>query len=132
MKDGVSKAELEQEVQALAVAYCEAIHFSKADVFEIMCHDKFFMTAVSASGEAMFWDKAGYLERVASRAPFAGDPSFEIIDVEVEGSEIARVHLWVDVPPRRFEDHLGFARVGGEWKLITKVFRTMSGPEIGE
>jgi hypothetical protein len=34
------------------------------------------------------------------------------------------------VPPRRYEDHLGFVRVGGQWKLMTKVFRTMSGPAL--
>lgn len=130
MKDG--QTPLDQEVRALAVTYCEAIHFAKPEVFEDMCHEKFLMTAVTASGDAHFWDKAAYLERVGSRAPFAGDPSFEIIDVEVEGNEIARVHLWVDVPPRRFEDHLGFAHVDGAWKLITKVFRTMSGPEIDQ
>ena len=52
------------------------------------------------------------------------------MSVDVAGGEIARVHLWVDVPPRRFEDHLGFVRVDGDWKLITKVFRTMDGPAL--
>jgi hypothetical protein len=32
------------------------------------------------------------------------------------GGEIARVHLWVDVPPLRYEDHLGFVHVDGAWE----------------
>jgi hypothetical protein len=117
-------------VLGLAVAYCEAIHHSRPAVFEDMCHERFTMTAVSAAGEAEFWDKAAYLKRVAARAPFPGSPSYAILAVDVAGGETARVHLWVDVPPRRYEDHLGFVRVGGQWKLMTKVFRTMSGPAL--
>ena len=120
----------EAEIRALAVAYCEAIHFSRPEVFVEMCHEKFLMTAVTGSGGDVFWDKPAYLERVGSRDPFPGEPSYEILSVDLAGGEIARVHLWVDVPPRRFEDHLGFVKTGGEWKLITKVFRTMDGPAL--
>ncbi|PKQ14005.1 MAG: hypothetical protein CVT70_00655 [Alphaproteobacteria bacterium HGW-Alphaproteobacteria-1] len=117
-------------VRALAVAYCEGIHHARPDVFEEMCHDRFLMTGVTGSGGAVFWDKADYLARVGGRAPFEGAPSYEILGVDVAGGEMARVHLWVDVPPRRFEDHLGFVRVDGTWKLITKVFRTADGPAL--
>ena len=126
---GASPAD-QEAVLALAVAYCEGIHHSTPDVFVGMCHDNFLMTAVTGTGGAVFWDKAAYLERVAGRDPFPGEPSYEILDVDIAGGEIARVHLWVDVPPRRFEDHLGFVRIDGEWKLMTKVFRTMDGPAL--
>ena len=112
------------QVLAQAVAYCEAIHFSRPGVFSDMCHDNFLMTAVSEAGDAAFWDKDAYLERVAGRDPFPGQPSYNIYGIDVAGGDIARVHLWVDVPPVRYEDHLGFIRVDGSWKLITKVFRT--------
>lgn len=126
-----SAAEFSSEtIRSLAVDYCEAIHYSRPQVFAEMCHERFLMTAVNGSGGVVFWDKAAYLDRVAGREPFAGEPSYEILDVDVSGNEIARAHLWVDVPPRRFEDHLGFVRVGDGWKLITKVFRTMDGPAI--
>ena len=119
-----------EEIRALAVAYCEAIHHAKPAVFEVMCHERFLMTAVTGSGGTTFWDKAAYLARVAGRDPFPGDPSYGILHVDAAGGEIGRAHLWVDVPPRRFEDHLGFVRDGGHWKLITKVFRTMDGPAL--
>ncbi|TNF64412.1 MAG: hypothetical protein EP307_02855 [Rhodobacteraceae bacterium] len=115
-------------VRDLAVAYCEAIHHARPDVFVDMCHDRFMMTEVTAGGTVNFWDKDGYLARVAGRQPFPGAPSYGILSVDVAGGETARVHLWVDVPPRRYEDHLGFVRVAGAWRLMTKVFRTMGGP----
>ncbi|MBY8975322.1 nuclear transport factor 2 family protein [Rhodobacteraceae bacterium NNCM2] len=117
-------------VKSLAVAYCEAIHHSKPEVFEQMCHERFLMTALDGTGAPVFWDKAAYLERVVGREPFPGAPSYEILSVDVAGDETAHVKLWVDVPPRRFEDYLGFFRVGGEWKLITKLFRTAGGPAL--
>lgn len=120
----------DEAIRALAISYCEGIHFSRPDVFVDMCHEKFQMTAVTAAGGVQFWDKSAYLDRVSGRDPFPGEPSYEVLSVDVAGDEIARVHLWVDVPPRRFEDHLGFVRVGGEWKLMTKVFRTLDGPAL--
>ena len=127
--DGVLTPD-EQTIHAQAVAYCEGIHHSTPETFVEMCHDNFSMSAVTASGGTVHWNKSDYLERVAGRDPFPGEPSYGILSVDVAGGEIARVHLRVDVPPRRFEDHLGFVRVDGDWKLITKVFRTMDGPAL--
>ena len=125
MMDGAQTADLDT-VRALAETYCDAVYKAKADVFQDMCHDAFQMTEITPDGGANFWTKATYLERVSGREAFPGAPSFEILSVDVAGGEIARAHLWVDVPPRRYEDHLGFVRVDGTWKLMTKVFRTLS------
>jgi hypothetical protein len=127
--DGMPTTDIDT-IRALAVAYCEAIHFARPEVFVEMCHDRFHMTAVTGSGGTLFWDKPAYLARVGGRAPFPGQPSFEIFAIDVAGGEIARVHLRVDVPPRRYEDHLGFIRTGGRWQLMTKVFRTVAGPAL--
>jgi len=117
-------------VRSLAVAYCEAIHDAKPDVFEEMCHDRFSMTAVTGEGKPIFWDKTAFVNRLDGRDPFDGAPSYEILGIDIAGGDMARVHLWVDVPPRRFEDHLGFVRLDGAWKLMTKVFRTAAGPDL--
>ena len=129
MMDAAVQSDAET-IRALAETYCVSLHHARAAVFAEMCHDNFLMTAVTGSGGAIFWDKAAFLARVGGRAPFPGAPSFAILGVDVAGGEIARVHLWVDIPPRRFEDHLGFFRVDGEWKLVTKVFRTLDGPSL--
>ena len=112
------------EVLDVAKAYGEAVYYARADVFEEMCHDRFQMTLVEEDG-ATYWDKASYLDRVRGRQAFDGEASYEILDLDVAGGQIARVHLWVDVPPLRYEDHLGFVKQGAAWKLLTKVFRTM-------
>lgn len=125
-----AKTPARNAIQVLAEAYCDAVHFAKADVFADMCHDRFSMTEVGSDGSAQFWDKPAYLARVSGRGAFAGAPSYEIFSIDVAGDEMARVHLWVDVPPRRYEDHLGFIRVDSGWKLMTKVFRTMNGPAM--
>jgi hypothetical protein len=114
-----------REVLAEAVAYGEAVYYARADVFEAMCHDNFQMTLVTPDG-LTFWDKAAYLARVRARKAFPGAASFGVMAIDVTGDEIARVHCWVDVPPLRYEDHLGFVKVDGRWKLLTKVFRTMA------
>ncbi|WGH77645.1 nuclear transport factor 2 family protein [Jannaschia ovalis] len=115
----------EAAIRDLAETYCEGVHFARPEVFEAMCHDRFTMTEITEDGGENAWDKAAYLERVRARRAFPGEVSREILDIDVAGDQIARVHLWVDVPPRRYEDHLGFVRTGGQWKLLTKVFRTM-------
>jgi hypothetical protein len=122
MMDALTPAE--DAVRAQVAAYGEAVYYARAEVFEDMCHDRFQMTLIDENG-ATFWDKPAYLERVRGRTAFPGEASFEILSVDVAGDEIARAHLWVDVPPLRYEDHLGFVKVDGQWKLLTKVFRTM-------
>ena len=120
MMDG--QIDTASDLHAAALSYCEAVYFARADVFEELCHDKFQMTLIE-DGAATFWDKASYLARVRGRDPFPGEAAYEILGMDSAGDEIARVHLTVDVPPLRYEDHLGFVRLDGSWKLLTKVFR---------
>ncbi|MCR9107602.1 nuclear transport factor 2 family protein [Marivita sp. XM-24bin2] len=119
-------------ISAQAVAYSEAVYYAREDVFADMCHDQFSMTLVNDDGTTRHWDKAAYLARVSGRTPFSGDASYEILGIDVSGDCMARVHLWVDVPPARYEDHLGFVLTDGSWKLLTKVFRTAARLDAAE
>lgn len=121
MMDGAS--DINADLHATALAYCDAVYFAKAEVFEDLCHEKFQMTLVEGD-HTTFWDKAAYLERVRGRDPFPAPAVYEILGMDQSGGQIARVHLTVDIPPLRYEDHLGFVYVDGAWKLLTKVFRT--------
>ncbi|SLN41175.1 nuclear transport factor 2 family protein [Roseisalinus antarcticus] len=118
-----------EAVSAQARAYCEAVHQANPEAFDHMCHPSFMMTAVAGSGHPVFWDKEAYMRRVAGRDPQIGPASFEILQVDA-AADTAHVKLWVDVPPQRFEDYLGFFLIEGEWKLITKLFRTIDGPAL--
>lgn len=122
MMDGATTS-VTEAVRAAALAYCDAVYFARAEVFEDLCHEKFQMTLIE-NGQATFWDKPEYLERVRGRDAFPAPATYEILSMDVAGAEIARVHLMVDVPPVAYEDHLGFVHVDGAWKLLTKVFRT--------
>ena len=110
-------------LEAAALSYCEAVYFAKAEVFEDLCHENFQMALIE-NGTATLWDKSSYLARVRGRDPFPAPAKYKILSMDEAGGEIARVHLTVDVPPVRYEDHLGFVHVDGAWKLLTKVFRT--------
>ena len=58
------------------------------------------------------------------RTPYPAPAQYELLSLDQAGGEIARVHLSVDLPPLRYEDHLGCVQVDRGWKLLTKVFRT--------
>ncbi|MEM6904300.1 MAG: nuclear transport factor 2 family protein [Pseudomonadota bacterium] len=119
----------EQEVRAAAVAYCEGLHHSDASIFETLCHERYFMVGAQGAGETLFFDKTRFIDRIRARDPFPGAPSYQIVSVDVE-ENTASVKLWVDMPPRRFVDYLGFARLDGDWRLMTKLFRVGQGPAL--
>lgn len=111
-----------QDVLQNAIAYCEAVWFARTGVFEAMCHERFLMTHIEG-GEFIYFDKAAFLARVKARAPADGAASYKVLAIDLVDA-MARVHLWVDIPGKRFEDHLGFVKTADGWKLLTKVFRT--------
>jgi hypothetical protein len=120
----------EAAVRSQAKAYGEAVYHARAESFEEMCHERFHMTLIGPDG-ATFWDKAAYLERVRGRSAFPRDPSYEILDDRRGGRrDRARASLGGRAPVR-YEDHLGFVKVDGQWKLLTKVFRTMGPAQEG-
>ena len=120
----------EAAIRAAAEGYCVALHNADADFLDTLCHDRYFMTSKQPDGAELFFDKTAFVERCRARDPFAGEPSFEILSIDIE-PEMAHVKLWVDMAPRRYCDYLGFIKVGDDWKLITKLFRTAKGPAVG-
>ena len=110
------------EILEQARAYCEAVWYARTEIFEQMCHERFAMNLIEPEGPT-YWDKASFIERVRARAPAEGPACYEVLDIDVMGDQIARVHLTVDIPGTRFEDHLGFVKENGSWQLLTKVFR---------
>lgn len=120
---------IEARIRAAAETYCVGLHEATHETFEELCHDRFFMTSVQPDGRQLFIDKAAFVDRIRNREQTAGAPSFEILSIDVE-PDMAHVKLWVDVPPRRFCDYLGFFKVGDDWKLVTKLFRTADGPSL--
>ena len=117
-------------LMAAVTGYCRALHMADAAVLEDLCDARFLMHWVGADSQPRVIDKAAFVARVGKRTAFAGEPAYEILTVDVAGDEMAQVKLNVTVPPRIYTDQLGFFRVGGEWKLVTKLFRVASGPAM--
>ncbi|MGR3503771.1 nuclear transport factor 2 family protein [Pseudaestuariivita sp.] len=111
-------------LDAEALRYAEAVWYAREAVFEDMCHDAFAMTLTDAAGETQHWDKDAFVARVAAREAATGPAPHGIHAIDVAGP-MARVHMWVEIPGTRFEDHLGFVQVGDKWKLLTKLCRVI-------
>ena len=127
--DGASTVESLDVVRALAADYCHAIHEGDGPALERILHPLFQMH-FPVGGEMQIMDKPHFVARLSGRGPLEGTPSFEILSVDGDANEIARVALWVDLGPRRFTDFLGFQRVGGGWQLISKLTRVARGPAL--
>lgn len=119
-----------EQVNAAAQGYCVALNKADSDALDLLCHDRFLMTWVKDDGTPRFLNKEKFVGGIRTMEADRGAPSFEVISVDVEGPDMAHVKLWVDMPPRRYLDYLGFFRVEGEWRLITKLFRVAEGPEL--
>ena len=123
--DGSPLSDLEA-VREQALAYCRGVYKAQPEVFETLCHDALHMVCVDGPAPQV-WDKDAYLARVTAREAAEGDTIYDIETVEVDG-DMARVKLRVGVPGVLYEDYLGFARVGGDWKLSNKLCRTADAP----
>ena len=118
------------EVRAAAEAYARALHESDTYRLGALFHEAAHLYAVDGDGALIDWPRAHFLERVADRAPGAGAPEFEIETVDLAGPEMATVRLTVRAGARRFRDYLNWLKLGGEWRVIAKVFRVEDGPEL--
>jgi hypothetical protein len=121
--------ETQAAVRAAAEAYCRALHEADRDALARIFHEDSHLY-LSQDGALADWPREHFLDRVGSRAPGQGAPDYEIETVDVAGPEMAAVRLLVGVPPRRYRDYLNFLKVGGEWRVIAKVFRVADGPAV--
>ncbi|KAA2316178.1 hypothetical protein DL237_07980 [Pseudooceanicola sediminis] len=110
--------------------YCHALHNGDGVAVEALCHERFLMQWVGNDGGARCIDKAAFVARIGGRDAFAGAPVYEISSVDLAGEDMAQVKLDVRVPPRVYTDQLGFLRVDGAWRLMTKLFRVADGPAL--
>ncbi len=117
------------EVEALAVAYCVALHEGDAARLAEIFHPRANLYA-SQGGKLIENSREVFLERSRKRGKLPGAPNYAIHAVRAEGPEMAHVTLSVALPPRRFTDYLNFLKLDGRWVVISKVFRVAEGPEL--
>jgi hypothetical protein len=121
--------EAEAAVRAAAEEYCRALHAADTSALGRIFHEDSHLY-LAQEGVLTNWPRRHFLDRVRSRQPGQGAPDFEIESVDVAGPEMAVVRLSVGVPPRRYRDYLNFLKIGGEWRVISKVFRVADGPAV--
>lgn len=126
MKDLIST---DAALEAAVRRYCHALHEGDGAVLEALCDGRFLMHWVNGAGQTQAMDKAAFVARVGGRSAAPGAPVFEVLSMDVDGA-VAQVKLNVRVPPRVYTDQLGFLSVGGEWRLVTKLFRVADGPAM--
>ena len=119
----------ETAVRAAAEAYCRALHDADTDALARIFHEDSHLY-LAQEGVLTDWPRQHFLDRVGARQPGQGAPDYEIESVDVAGAEMAAVRLTVGVPPRRYRDYLNFLKIGGEWRVIAKVFRVVDGPAV--
>ena len=122
-------ADVATDVRAAAEAYCRALHEADTATLARIFHESAHLY-LSQEGVLTDWPRQHFLDRVGARQPGQGAPDYEIESVDVAGPEMAVVRLSVGVPPRRYRDYLNFLRIGGEWRVISKVFRVADGPAV--
>ncbi len=120
----------DQQLEAAITAYCHALHNGDGAAVDALCHERFLMQWVGQDGGARCIDKAAFVARIGGRDAFPGAPQFVVHSVDLDGADMAQVRLDVTVPPRVYTDQLGFLRVDGTWRLMTKLFRVADGPAL--
>lgn len=129
MMDGAQEF-VDADLQEATRDYCHALHNGDGAAVDALCYDGFLMQWVGSKGQAMAIDKSAFVARIGGRDAFAGAPSYTVHSVDMAGADMAQVKLDVTVPPRVYTDQLGFLRVDGRWRLMTKLFRVADGPAL--
>lgn len=113
-------AELVQAMQLYFDGFHEGDVETLKKVFHPACH-----LMSSATGELVDDPMGAVYARVAGRAAPAstGQPRHDhILSIDLAGPETALVKCQIAIAPKLFTDYLNFARIDGEWRIVSKVF----------
>ncbi len=110
------------EVKAAAETYGTALWASDVETLRRLFHERANLYGLGPDG-LIEWPREDWLKRVASRPSGTGDAPFEILSVDAAGPEMASVKIDCAVGSgQRFTDYLNFLKIGGDWRVIAKIF----------
>ncbi|NQW08320.1 MAG: nuclear transport factor 2 family protein [Alphaproteobacteria bacterium] len=110
-------------VQAMQL-YFDGFHHGDVEALKRVFHPDCHLMS-SATGEFVNDGMAAVYGRVAGRAKpsEAGQPRYDhILSIDLAGPETALVKCQIAIEPKLFTDYLNFARINGEWRIVSKVF----------
>jgi len=112
-------------VEAVAIAYLEALHAGDADGLAGLFIPESALFARGSDGRVAVLPRDQWLERVRGRqsARDAGHPNTNaVFAVEVVGAA-AMARVTASHPPNRFDDFLSFVRTDAGWRIVAKTYQ---------
>jgi hypothetical protein len=113
-----------QEIHAVLAKYFDALYFGDTKLFADIFHPQARLFS-AASPDFLVMDVPEYLAVVAGRQPPSerGDPrADEIQHISVPSPTTAHARVREYLLPTQCVDELTFVRVGGQWKIVSKVW----------
>lgn len=119
-----------QDIHQRLLKYFDALYFGDVAAFAELFHPQ--ASLFCATGDFVSMDVRSYLDLVAGRqSPSArNDPRQDLIlSISVPTATTAHARVQELFLPKRFTDELVFIRIGGEWKIISKIWHFDLSPE---
>ena len=112
------------EITAVLERYCDGLYRCDTAILQTTFHPQAqYFTATE--GELLHLDMAAYFPIVEERTSpeSRGEPyQFAIDSIELAGPVTAFARLHCTMLARRYIDLLTLVQIGGEWRIIAKVF----------
>ena len=113
------------DIEAVLQTYFDALHYCDIEKLERVFHPK-AIYATADETPMLYRTMADYVPVVAAReAPASrGEARRDAIDaIDLAGDNTALARVRCSIGSRDFVDFLTLVRVGGEWRIISKVFQ---------
>ncbi|MDX2155628.1 MAG: nuclear transport factor 2 family protein [Hyphomicrobiaceae bacterium] len=114
-------------IETVVWTYLDGLHEGDTIKLAQAFHEVSHLYSAGADGVADL-PRAKWFELVASRpsAKAQGLPrSDRIVSIDQSGPETAFVKVECAIPPRYFTDYLLLLKTGGNWRIVSKSFRTV-------
>ena len=110
-----------KEIEKVIQDYFDAGNTADGEKMANVFHEVAHLYAVDEQGGLVNWDIDFFSKRVSSTE--LGFPQYnEILSIDFTGENSAVARVKVRVRDTIFTDILSFLRLGGQWKIIAKVF----------
>lgn len=112
-----------KEIEELIASYFEGIFNGDVEKLEKCFHDYTYLYG-DIKGEDYLKSKSAYIEGVKNRqSPKSLGEEFRmaIIGIDILG-KVAMAKLHVPFSGYNYYDYLSLVKIGGEWKIVNKIF----------
>lgn len=114
------------EIEAVIRTYFDGLHEGDTTKLATAFHEVSHLYSVGSDGVADL-PRAKWFEMVASRPSAKSQGlarSDRIVSIDQSGPETAFVKVECAIPPRYFTDYLLLLKGQGQWRIVSKSFRT--------